>query len=88
MYYDGCKYGKCGNGDINKFKLDKSGFEKEQNLKSKLNLLSDIISPLYARVAPDSFNNMNEYSHIAKDCRIGDMQNFQPWSGVTAVSKF
>ena len=89
MYFDGCKYGKGGNRPgINKFKLSKDATEEQESqIEQTLQQLSTMVSPVYADVAPDSYNNMTAFEEIADDCRIG-LKKGKPFSGVTAVSDF
>ena len=89
MYFDGCKYGKAGNRkDIKKFKLSKEASEeKEKENEDILQQLATAVSPVYADVAPDSYNNMTAFEPEADDCRIG-LKHGKPFSGVTAVSDF
>ena len=90
MYFDGCKYGKGGNfpENIRKFRLNKeSKPEDEQGLELTLNNLATLVSPLFARIAPDAYANMTKYEKEAEDCRIG-FRSGKPFSGVTAVSDF
>ena len=90
MYFDGCKYGKGGNlpGNIRKFRLNKeSKPEDEKGLELTLNNLATLVSPLFARIAPDAYANMTQHEKEASDCRIGRGPG-RPFSGVTAVSDF
>ena len=88
MYFDGCKYGKGGNNpNIRKFKLTNGGEDKENEIENTLQDIATLISPLYEKVAPDSYKNMTTYESIASDCRIGRKPG-RPFSGVTAVSDF
>ena len=95
MYFDGCKYGKGGlNSNINKFRLAKEADDKEESdVAENMHRLADIISPLYKRVAPKSYQNMTAFSTKASDCRIGygengDGKKGMPFSGVTCVCDF
>ena len=83
MYFDGCKYGKGGNREgIKKFKLIKEATDdKENEIEETLQQLATAVSPVYARVAPDSYNNMTEFEDKAGDCRIG-LKPGRPFSGV------
>ena len=88
MYFDGCKFGKGGNNpNIRKFKLTNGGEDKENEIENTLQNIATLVSPLYEKVAPDSYKNMTTYESIASDCRIGRKPG-RPFSGVTAVSDF
>ena len=60
MYLGGCKYGKGGlNPSINKFRMSNSASAKEESeVAEAMHRLADDITPLYAKVAPQSFANM------------------------------
>ena len=68
MYFDGCKYGKGGNNShINKFRLAKEADDKEESdVAENMHRLADIISPLYKRVAPKSYQNMTGMYFVNK----------------------
>ena len=73
---------------MNKFKLKNAPKEKEKENEDILQQLASAVSPIFADVAPDSYNNMTAFETLAKDCRIGTNSNGKPFSGVTAVSDF
>ena len=69
MYFDGCKYGKGGikSNNINKFRLAKEADDKEESdVAENMHRLADIISPLYKRVAPKSYQNMTGMYFVNK----------------------
>ena len=66
MYFDGCKYGKGGlNTNINKFRLSTTADRKEESeVAEAMHRLADDITPLYAKVAPQSYANMTGIPYL------------------------
>ncbi len=82
MYYDGCKFGKSEDCNVRKFKLKKGQEDHEAQLESVLQRLTTEVTPMYARVAPDSFDNMTAFSEMSDACRIGhNPLRERPFSG-------
>ena len=84
MYTNCCKF--CKSSDARKFRL-KAG-EEEGNLENICHLLTDAITPHFAKLAPDCYNNMCLFEEVADDCRIGKGGSGRPFSGITTVLDF
>ena len=67
MYHNTCKF--CRSSDIHKFKL--SDESAEGDLANICEELTNNVAPVYKKLAPDSFNNMELFDVVASDCRIG-----------------
>ena len=92
MYVNVCKFCRSG-PNCRKFKLNKVPEAEEKDFEKICNELSDNISPAFARLAPDCFNNMCLFESVAEDCRIGSRDtlgntNGRPFSGITMVCDF
>jgi len=83
MYHNICKF--CRSNEVHKFKLTE--YSKEGDLEKICEQLTDAVTPVYQKLAPDSFNNMCLFSDIAAECRIGSGK-FRPFSGITCVCDF
>ena len=84
MYTNCCKFCKSGK-DVRKYRL-KEGKE-ETNLENISDLLTDCITPHFAKFAPDCYNNMCLFDEVAEDCRIGTGES-RPFSGITTVMDY
>ena len=85
MYFNSCKFAKSMNTSVRKFRLDEEGEEEE--LEDQSHLLATAISPLFKRLAPQTFGNMTAYESLGSDCRIG-LKRGRPFSGITTVADF
>ena len=83
MYQNICKF--CRSSEVHKFKLKKKS--AEEHLAALCEELTNTVSPAFKVMAPDSFNNMDLFSEVASDCRVGAPGN-RVFSGVTCVSDF
>ena len=96
-----CKFARSKCDAVKKFKLTQKS--EEPAMENLLQQLATEMSPLYQQMAPDSFHNMNAFTHEAENCRIGygSIEKFdekigssypvkvgKPFSGVTIVSDF
>jgi len=84
MYHNICKF--CRSADVHKFKLN--DYSAEVGLEQICQKLTDHVTPLYEKMAPDSFLNMCLFENIAPDCRIGTATSGRPFSGITCVCDF
>ena len=69
FYFNSCKFAKGGRNpeNIRKFKLEKeASLGDEQALEMTLDNLATLISPLFARVAPNAYANMIQYEDVAR----------------------
>merc|ERR1719319_1719776 len=80
MYTNCCKF--CKSSEARKYRL-KQG-QEEGNLENICDLLTDSITPHFAKLAPDCYNNMCLFEEVAADCRIGTEEG-RPFSGITTV---
>lgn len=60
---------------------------QEQEVEERIHSLATLLSPLYEKMAPKSFNNMTQFEREASECRLG-FKNGRPFSGVTACVDF
>ena len=84
MYFNSCKFAKSS-GTVRKFRLDDEAEEEE--LEDQSHLLATAISPIFKRLAPQSYGNMTAYESLGSDCRIG-LKRGRPFSGITTVADF
>ena len=84
MYFNSCKFAKSS-GTVRKFRLDDEAEEEE--LEDQSHLLATAISPIFKRLAPQTFGNMTAYESLGSDCRIG-LKRGRPFSGITTVTDF
>jgi len=80
MYSNCCKF--CKSTDVRKYRL--SDASEENCLETICQNLTDAVTPSFAQLAPDCFNNMCLFDQVAKDCRIG-ASAYRPFSGITTV---
>ena len=83
MYHNICKF--CRSSEVHKFKL--SDYSAEGDLEKICEELTDEVTPVYFKLAPESCNNMCLFSEVATDCRIGTGE-MRPFSGITCVCDF
>eukprot|EP00092_Neocalanus_flemingeri_P033641 GFUD01036572.1.p1 GENE.GFUD01036572.1~~GFUD01036572.1.p1 ORF type:complete len:1125 (+),score=251.74 GFUD01036572.1:63-3437(+) len=83
MYHNICKF--CRSTEVHKFKL--TDYSAEGDLQKICEELTDQVTPIYSRLAPDSCNNMCLFEDVASDCRIGSGTG-RPFSGITCVCDF
>merc|ERR1712042_11157 len=75
----------CRSSEVHKFKL--SDYSAEGDLEKICEDLTDEVTPVYFKLAPESCNNMCLFSEVAADCRIGTGK-MRPFSGITCVCDF
>ena len=74
--------------NVRKLKLTiKRNETVEDHLSNICEELTNCITPVYAKLAPESFKNMALFDNVAPDCRIGTPGN-AIFSGFTCICDF
>ena len=86
MYHNICKF--CRSSEVHKFKLKQEA--AEEGLAVTCTDLTNIVGPIYRKLAPDSHANMCLFEEVAAECRIGEAETEggRPFSGITTVCDF
>ena len=87
MYVNCCKFCRS-KGNPRKFKLEKCSKRVEEDLENICHKLSDCVTPAFATLAPDCYNNMCLFENVAEGCRIGNKEFGRPFSGITMVCDY
>ena len=82
-----CKFKKSTNPQKLKFRLEGASEVEQQELQETLENLSNLMAEKLKICAPQAHTNMVKNSEVAKQCRIGTL-NQNPFSGVTCVMDF
>ena len=83
VYFDGCKYGKGGMNDINKFRMQTSApTNVSQEIGTSINHLATLMGPLTQQLTPKCYDLMVKKEEQGQTCRIGNAPG-KPFSGAT-----
>jgi len=84
--HGGCKFAQRKKGPPRKFKMMRK--QMAHHVEDSLTDIADQVASHHQLISPDSFANMERFSDVATDCRLGRVPGKRPYSGVTVVMDY